>query len=255
MARTEGLSDRALRRPRIAGLPVDALCTDETVLHIAERIATGRLQRVVVTNANKSWLAARDAELRAAIEAADLIVPEYAVAWAARRLGIRGVHHVGGLTLMRRLLHEAPARDWSVYLLGARPSVNALLAARLRTASPDLRIVGHHHGYIDEGGEEQVRSELARLKPDLLFVAMGSPRQERLIARLRDGEAGMAMGVGGSFDVLAGVKKDAPPWLHGNGLEWIFRLSQDPKHLWKRYLVTNPWFVWQVFRQARRRRS
>jgi N-acetylglucosaminyldiphosphoundecaprenol N-acetyl-beta-D-mannosaminyltransferase len=228
---------------------------DDAVATVGERIAAGRLQRVVVTNANKAWLAARNPELRAIVESADLIIPEYAIAWGARRLRMHGIYHVGGLTLMRRLLIEAPARGWTIYLLGGRAAVVDRLADRLRAETPALRIVGWHHGYLDAGAERRVRAELARHRPDLLFVGMGSPRQEQWIAGLREAEACIAMGVGGSFDVLAGVKRDAPRWLHGNGLEWLFRLSQDPRNLWKRYLVTNPWFVWQIYRQAWQKRS
>jgi N-acetylglucosaminyldiphosphoundecaprenol N-acetyl-beta-D-mannosaminyltransferase len=241
-------------RPRVAGLPVDPLTMDEAIAAIADRIAAGGLHRVVISNANKAWLAARNPELRRIIEGADLVIAEYATAWAAKRLGIEGVAHVGGLTLMMRLLASAPRRGWSVYLLGARPDVVRALAARLRAESPGLRLAGHHHGFLDAAREGAVRAELAQRRPDLLFVAMGSPRQEQFMLRLEPGMARVAIGVGGSFDVLAGVKRDAPAWMRGRGLEWLFRLSQDPAHLWRRYLVTNPWFVWQVYRSAWRQR-
>jgi N-acetylglucosaminyldiphosphoundecaprenol N-acetyl-beta-D-mannosaminyltransferase len=89
-----------------------------------------------------------------------------------------------------------------------------------------------------------------RVRPDVLFVAMGSPRQEYWLAEIESGPYVM-LGVGGSFDVLSGTKRDAPAWMQGRGLEWLFRLSQDPR-LWRRYLVTNPWFVWQVIRERMR---
>jgi N-acetylglucosaminyldiphosphoundecaprenol N-acetyl-beta-D-mannosaminyltransferase len=247
------LTDR-MPRPRVAGLPVDPLTMEEAIARIAERIAIGGLHRVVVSNANKAWLAARHAELRRIIEEADLVIAEYATAWGAKRLGIDGVTHVGGLTLMMRLLATAPQRGWSVYLLGARPDVVGALVARLRAESPRLNLAGQHHGYLDAAREEQVRAELAERQPDLLFVGMGSPRQEQFMVRLEPGMARVAIGVGGSFDVLAGAKRDAPPWMRGRGLEWLFRLAQDPANLWRRYLVTNPWFVWQVYRSAWRHR-
>jgi N-acetylglucosaminyldiphosphoundecaprenol N-acetyl-beta-D-mannosaminyltransferase len=239
----------------VLGVPVDPLTMDGAVATIADRIAAGRLQRVYVANANKAWLAARDPALRALLQRADLVVAEYAMAWAARRLGIAGVEHVGGLTLVARLLVEAPARDWSVFLLGGRGEVVGALAARLRQAAPGPRLVGWHHGYLDAAGEAHVRALLAARAPDILLVAMGSPRQERFIGRLEEGMARVALGVGGSFDVLSGVKKDAPAWMRGRGLEWLFRLSQDPRNLWKRYLITNPWFVWRVYHEAWTRRS
>jgi N-acetylglucosaminyldiphosphoundecaprenol N-acetyl-beta-D-mannosaminyltransferase len=237
-------------RPRVVGLPVDALSMESAVARVAAGIASGRLNRVMVTNANKAWLAHGDPELRALMEGADLVVAEYATAWAARRLGISGVEHVGGLTLMMRLLAEAPPRGWSVYLLGAEADVVAELAAQLRARAPRLQLVGAHHGYLDAAAERRVLAELAALRPDLLFVAMGSPRQERFIGGLHENMAGVAIGVGGSFDVLAGRKQDAPAWMRGRGLEWIYRLGQDPRRLWRRYLVTNVWFALRVAREA-----
>lgn len=235
-------------RPRVAGLPVDPLTMEQLVEAVAVRIAAGGVHRVVVTNANKAWLASRQAELRGIVEQADLVVAEFATAWGARQLGIDGVAHVGGLTLMIRLLAEAPARGWSVYLLGAQSDTVQALATRLRHESPELKLAGWHHGFLDTAAETAVRRDLARVRPDLLFVAMGSPRQEQFMARLEDGMAGVVLGVGGSFDVLSGQKADAPGWMRGRGLEWLHRLAQDPARLWRRYLVTNPWFVWQVWR-------
>jgi N-acetylglucosaminyldiphosphoundecaprenol N-acetyl-beta-D-mannosaminyltransferase len=239
----------------IAGVPVDAVSMAEAVERVDGAAAGDRAFRVVVTNANKAWQAARDPGLRAVLEAAELAVPEWAMAWAARRLGIEGVHHVGGITLLARLLEVAEARGRSVYLLGAAPDVVAALATRLGREKPGLRLVGWHHGYLDdEVAWETVVEEIGRLRPDLLFVAMGSPLQELRIGELarRLPTLRVAMGVGGSFDVLGGNKKDAPPWARGRGLEWLYRLAQDPAKLWRRYLVTNTWFVATVVRDRLR---
>lgn len=242
------------RRVRIAGAPADALSLEDAVERVVGAVAGDRPYRVVVTNANKAWQAARDPRLRDALDSADLAVPEWAMAWAARRLGLDGVEHVGGITLMMRLLAEADSRGLSVYLLGARADVVELLATRLRRERPALRLVGWHHGYPDDATWQMIVDELADLRPDLLFVAMGSPLQELRIAELAKRLAGLrvAMGVGGSFDVLAGRKKDAPAWARGRGLEWLYRLAQDPRNLWRRYLVTNTWFVATVVRDRLR---
>jgi N-acetylglucosaminyldiphosphoundecaprenol N-acetyl-beta-D-mannosaminyltransferase len=257
MAHTEAPDAPQLRprRVRILDLPVDRLTMDEAVAWTASAIRADRLHRVVVTNAHKAWLAHRDERLRAVLESAELVIPEYATVWAARRAGIPGVHQVGGLTLAARLLREAPVCGWSVYLLGARPEVVERLDCELRRALPGLNICGAHHGYLDEAGRSRVVEELKRVRPDLLFVAMGSPLQEAFMAGLQEGMARVAIGVGGSFDVLAGFKKDAPR-LRGTGLEWLYRLAQDPLRLSKRYMVTNAWFVTRVLWWTwRRRRS
>jgi N-acetylglucosaminyldiphosphoundecaprenol N-acetyl-beta-D-mannosaminyltransferase len=235
----------------IAGVPVDAVSMEGAVERVEEAAGRDGAYRVVVTNANKAWQAARDPGLRAILEAAELVVPEWAMAWAARRLGIHGVHHVGGITLMARLLEVAESRGRSVYLLGAAPDVVEALATRLQRERPGLRLVGWHHGYLgDEAAWERVVATIERLRPDLLFVAMGSPLQELRIDDLaaRLPTLRVAMGVGGSFDVLAGRKKDAPAWARGRGLEWLYRLAQDPTRLGRRYLVTNTWFVGTVLR-------
>jgi N-acetylglucosaminyldiphosphoundecaprenol N-acetyl-beta-D-mannosaminyltransferase len=239
------------RRAWIAGVPVDGLTLAEAVERVDAAAVGGRAYRVLVTNANKAWQAARDPGLRAVLDTADLAVPEWAMAWAARRLGIDGVHHVGGITLMARLLEVAEGRGRTVFLLGARPDVVDALARRLGRERPALRLVGWHHGYLDDAGWEGVVGEIGAARPDLLFVAMGSPLQEHRIAELADRlpTLRVAMGVGGSFDVLAGLKKDAPAWARGRGLEWVYRLAQDPRRLWRRYLVTNPWFVATVLRE------
>jgi N-acetylglucosaminyldiphosphoundecaprenol N-acetyl-beta-D-mannosaminyltransferase len=235
----------------VAGVPADAMTMAEAVERVDAAAVGDRPFRVLVTNANKAWQAARDPRLRAALESADLAVPEWAVAWAARRLGIEGVHHVGGITLMEQLLRVAEARGRTVYLLGATTAVVGALAATLARERPALRVIGWRDGYMDDAGWEALVAEIEALKPDLLFVAMGSPLQELRIMELagRVPTLRVAMGVGGSFDVLAGLKRDAPRWARGRGLEWLYRLAQDPRRLWRRYLVTNTWFLAAVLRQ------
>ena len=245
------------RRRQLLGLPVDALTMGEVVEVVAGAIARKSAFRIVVTNANKTWLASRDPVLRSALEGADLVVAEWATAWAASRLGVPGIVHIGGITLMMRLIDECEARGWSCYFLGARSEVSAALLSKLSRERPALRVAGAHHGYLDEALSKDVRAELVRLRPDIVFVGMGSPLQEQWLVDL-PGDAGVVrLGVGGSFDVLAGLKQDAPAWLRGRGGEWLWRLAQDPRRLWKRYLVTNTWFVGQVLRArlARRERA
>jgi N-acetylglucosaminyldiphosphoundecaprenol N-acetyl-beta-D-mannosaminyltransferase len=150
---------------------------------------------------------------------------------------------------MQRLLREANERRWSVYLLGGEPHVVEALVWRLANSHPGLRIVGSHHGYFREEERGLVVAAAAGCQPDLLFVALGSPLQEYVIAELPEPGPRVSLGVGGSFDVLAGFKRDAPGWARGRGLEWLFRVAQDPARYWKRYAVTNSWFVATVLRE------
>lgn len=247
-ARGEPAAQGGTRR-RVAGSPVDAVSLEAAVSFVASALARRAACRIVVTNANKAWLAARDARLRTILEGADLVVAEWATAWAARRLRVAGVEHVGGITLMVRLLAEAERHGWSCYFLGAAPGVADAMVARLRGERPGLRISGWHHGYLDEASRAVVEAALRDTRPELLFVAMGSPLQEYFLAGVPAESAAVGLGVGGSFDVLAGLKRDAPSWARGRGLEWLYRLSQDPRRLWRRYLVTNTWFVARVMRE------
>jgi len=215
----------------------------------AASVRAGTGCRIAVLNANKCWLARRDPDLRAFLEEAEMVVAETAVVWAARTLGIEGVGAAWGVALMERLLAEADREGWSVYLLGAHEPVVRRLAERVRELYPGARLVGWHHGYLDASLEDHVRSDLAAAKPDLLLVGMGSPKQEIFMASLRGAGAPLVtLGVGGSFEVHAGMKPDAPRWLRGSGFEWAYRSILNPRLL-RRYAVQNPWFVGAVLKE------
>jgi N-acetylglucosaminyldiphosphoundecaprenol N-acetyl-beta-D-mannosaminyltransferase len=240
----------------VLGVSVAAVGLDGAVAMVRAALAEGRSLRILVANANKAWQAKRDAALREALAGADLVVPEWALTWAAARLGREAIPYVRGIELMGRLLDAAEAGGWSVFFLGARPEVVERLAARMLQQRPTLRLAGYQHGFLDAASAERLEAELVRTAPDLLFVAMGSPRQEYWIQQLpRDSGPRVVMGVGGSFDVFAGIKRDAPRWAQGNGLEWLYRLMQDPRNLWRRYLVTNSWLIAAVLRERLRGRQ
>lgn len=231
------------------GFPVDSLSMDTAVSRVSEFLNHKGLHHVVAINANKLWLAERMPELKRIVQNAELVIPEYAVVWACAFLRRRIQGHVGGVMLLKALLPAMEKEQVPVYFLGAKAGVLALMKAKLGATYPGLRIAGMRSGYFQPDEEEEVVAQINASGAKLLFVAMGTPRQELWIERHRHTlRARVAMGVGGSFDVLAGVKKDAPNWLRHGG-EWIYRLAQDPKNLWKRYLTTNPWFIYRVVRE------
>lgn len=237
-------------RTRVLGLPVHAVRSEDVVELASHAVRERRRLRIAVTNANKCYLAARDPELRAFLEQAELVVPETAVVWGARVLGRPGVSPVWGVALAAQLLERADREGWSVYLLGARSDVNAQAAEAVRTRFPGARVVGNHHGYLaDPSVQDAVVRELEQRSPDLLLVGMGSPLQERMLARLSPtASPGVSLGVGGTFDVLAGLRQEAPRWVRGTGFEWLWRSAQDPR-LFSRYMRVNPWFVASVLRE------
>lgn len=236
-------------RSIVLGFPVDSFTMPEAVGRIQDCLAGGKFHHVVAINANKIWLCERNAALNEIVRRAEVVIPEWAVVWAARvlRRPLRG--HIGGVMLLKALFPFLERKGTRCYFLGAKPEVLELLRARLLMQYPNLKISGMRSGYFELDQENFIVDSINETGTEILFVAMGTPRQELFIERHRNRlKAKVAMGVGGSFDVVAGIKKDAPDWTR-HGAEWIYRLVQDPKNLWKRYLKTNPWFVYRVLRE------
>jgi N-acetylglucosaminyldiphosphoundecaprenol N-acetyl-beta-D-mannosaminyltransferase len=150
---------------------------------------------------------------------------------------------VTGIDLFLNLLKLAKAQGYPVYLLGAKEENLRLCVANIRKQFRGLQIAGFHHGYFGDDEEKVVR-EIRESGATLLFVAIPSPKKENFIARWKE-DLGVkfVMGVGGSFDVVAGVTKRAPRWMQKAGLEWFYRLVQEPRRMWKRYLTTNSLFA------------
>jgi N-acetylglucosaminyldiphosphoundecaprenol N-acetyl-beta-D-mannosaminyltransferase len=230
------------------------LSIGETLTWIAQAVAGRQPRQIAVLNANKLFLMARDKVLREIVYGADLIIPEWAVVWGARRLRLPALSHVGGILVAKAFLPLAERRGLRPYFLGSRPEVVELLAKRVCHDYPGMKLAGFHHGYLSGQLENEAISHIASTRPDVLFVAMGSPKQESWI-HSHKAELGVpvSIGVGGSFDVLAGVKPDTPDWARGRGLEWMYRLAQNPRTYWKRYLLTNTWFLWQIVKSRRKR--
>jgi N-acetylglucosaminyldiphosphoundecaprenol N-acetyl-beta-D-mannosaminyltransferase len=175
--------------------------------------------------------AEKDLALRAAFDSADLVIPDSAgVQWAARFKG-RRIEKISGIDLMDTLCAQAAERGWRVYFLGAAPGVSESAARVLTQRHHGLLVAGVQHGYFQRGsGEAAAIQRIADAKPDLLFVALSTPFQDGWIHKnlVRLG-AKVAMGVGGSFDVLSGRLRRAPVWMRAAGLEWLFRLLQEPR--------------------------
>jgi N-acetylglucosaminyldiphosphoundecaprenol N-acetyl-beta-D-mannosaminyltransferase len=177
------------------------------------------------------------------------------VVWAARLLGHPVPERVAGIDLMNVLLERAADRGRRIYLLGARPDVLSRAAAEIMRRYPGIVLAGTQHGYYEPSDEPSVVAAVARARPDMLFVALATPQKELFLARSR-GALGVpfAMGVGGAFDVLAGVRRRAPAWTQRMGLEWAVRLGQEPRRLAWRYLDGNARFVYLVLSELVRTR-
>jgi N-acetylglucosaminyldiphosphoundecaprenol N-acetyl-beta-D-mannosaminyltransferase len=241
-------------RIHLLGAPLDPVTLDDAVRFVDEAVATRRPALNASLNAAKLVRMQTDGELRRSIELCDLVTADgVPVVWAARALGHEVPGRVNGTDLMEILFAHAAERGYSVYLLGSEPGVLSRARAEIERRHPAIRIVGTQHGFFPAGEEPAVVERIAAARPDILFVALGTPQKELFQARHRDAlGVPFTMGVGGSFEVLGGLRKRAPRWAQRSGLEWAFRLAQEPRRLAGRYVVGNTRFVFLVGREVLR---
>jgi N-acetylglucosaminyldiphosphoundecaprenol N-acetyl-beta-D-mannosaminyltransferase len=234
------------------GFHIDALCIDDVVERCRTAILTRGKIVLGVLNAAKIVKARRDAMLRNSLMQCDLLIADgQSVVWASRLLKRPLPERVAGIDVFERLLALAHREHRSVYLLGARPQVLASVEARLRADFPGLRIAGSHHGYFDDGEAQAVADDIRASAPDMLFLGITSPKKEIFLGRFGPSfDIPVMHGVGGSFDILAGVARRAPQAWQRAGMEWAYRVLQEPGRLWWRYLATNTAFVLLTLREA-----
>ena len=239
------------------GIPVAALTLDEAVQHVDRAVLSRERLHIGVVNAAKVVNMQSDAALRADVLASDLILADGAsVVWASRLLGRALPERVAGIDLMMAILERARQCRYRVFCLGATADVLDAACARMAAEFPGLLVVGRRHGYFGEREEGEVAAEIAAARPDVLFVAMTSPKKEQFLARWAPRlRVPVCHGVGGSFDVLAGKVRRAPAAWQRLGLEWLYRVRQEPRRLWRRYLVTNTRFCWMLLVELARSRG
>jgi N-acetylglucosaminyldiphosphoundecaprenol N-acetyl-beta-D-mannosaminyltransferase len=246
----------ARRRVTLFGLQIDCLTLDDTVDLVEQFVRAGSLHQQVSVNVDKAVKASHDPALRDLINRSDLVNADGApIVWASRLLGRAVPERVSGIDLMLALIARAERVGHRVYFLGARPDVVRALVARLGREHPRLAIAGARDGYWRPDEEADVVRGIAAARPDIVFIALPSPRKEAFIDAWGERMgAPFVMGVGGSFDVYAGHVRRAPGWLQRLGGEWLFRLVQEPRRMWRRYLVDDMQFVPLLLRELLRRR-
>jgi N-acetylglucosaminyldiphosphoundecaprenol N-acetyl-beta-D-mannosaminyltransferase len=190
--------------------------------------------------------------LREGIAQCELVTADgQPVVWASRLLGDPLPSRVPGIDLMERLLALAADQGYRVYILGAKQEVLERAAARMRSEYPSLQLVGYRDGYYENAEEPEVARSIKAACADILFVAMSSPRKELFLAQYRERlDVPFVMGVGGAIDVYAGLRRRAPVLWQKLGLEWLFRMLQEPRRLGKRYLATNTRFLGLLIREV-----
>ncbi|GAA5525024.1 N-acetylglucosaminyldiphosphoundecaprenol N-acetyl-beta-D-mannosaminyltransferase [Microbulbifer aestuariivivens] len=239
-----------MKRIELFNLPMDVASLEETVNSISQRLDERRFTQHVVVNVAKVVNSGKDKSLGRSVRECDLVnIDGMGVVWGARFLGHHVPERVAGIDLFNALLAMSARKQLPVFFLGARAEVVKKAVNAAEAANPDLHVAGYHHGYFWEDEEavvEKIRASGARL----LFVAITSPLKENFINAWRE-KLGVdfVMGVGGTFDVLSGKVKRAPQWMQRAGLEWLYRVIQEPRRMWKRYLVTNSAFAWLLVQQ------
>ncbi|MGO4535832.1 WecB/TagA/CpsF family glycosyltransferase [Leifsonia sp. 2MCAF36] len=227
------------------GLEVDPLTMAEVVDEAQRAISARRRFLIGVVNAAKIVNMRHDELLRDSLLEADVLLADgQAVVWASRLLGHPLPERVAGIDLFEHLLEVADRDHLAIYLLGAKPEVLNTLVDRIRARYPGLRITGSRDGYFSEDDSAQVAEEIAASGADMLFLGITSPKKEIFLAQFGH-TLGVPLlhGVGGSFDVMAGITRRAPAAWQRAGFEWAYRLLQEPGRMWKRYLPSNTAFI------------
>ncbi|WP_405468740.1 WecB/TagA/CpsF family glycosyltransferase [Streptomyces canus] len=238
-------------RRTLFGIELDPLTMDETVERCLEAVRDDRQLEIGVVNAAKLVNMRRDPRLADAVSGCDLVLADgQAVVWAAKVLRAPLPERVAGIDLFLRLLAEAESTGISVYFLGAKEEVLEEMLRRVADRFPGLKVAGSRNGYFDDSQQEAIAGDIARSGAQMLFLGMTSPKKEIFTAAhgARTG-ARVVHGVGGSFDILAGVTKRAPASWQRYGVEWLYRALQEPRRLGRRYLTTNTAFLLMTARE------
>ncbi len=237
-----------IRRVAFFGAPLDVVSMDEAVA-VATRAVMGGLQQQHACLSSRVLARLQDDEqLREVFWTFDLVTADgQGVVWGARLFGYPVPERVSGIDLMEALLAVAAANHYRVFLLGAAESVLLKAAAVIRARYPALEIVGAHHGYFSAEEEDAIVTAIAASSVDLLFVALPTPAKELFLARnWARLNVAFAMGIGGSLDVLAGLRWRAPRWVQRIGMEWLARVIQEPRRLGPSLLRGNSRFVMMI---------
>lgn len=237
-------------RYKILNTYVNAVNMEETIEIVEDIIKKREPTQHVVINASKVNLMEKDEQLRDVVNACPLINADGAsIVWAAKKLGVPLHTRVTGIDLFLNLIKLANQKNYKIYLFGATEECVVKVKQIFEFEYPNLQIVGYRNGYFKEENEEEIVKNIADSGADMMFVAFSSPKKEYWVKNyLKDLNIPFVMGVGGSFDVVAGITQRAPLWMQDYGLEWFYRFIQEPRRMWKRYIVGNVRFVMLTYK-------
>ena len=241
------------RKASVVGVPI-SVTTYTEVLDALSRPAPDRALVVSVCNVHSVMTARKDPAIRAAIESSTIATPDgVPLVWTLRRTANPDQERVYGPEIMRRALLESPDRGWRHYLHGSTPETLEQLQAAIAEMAPSADIVGAYSPPFAPPTPETDAADADRIRAsgaNVVWVGLGMPKQEQWMHRVAGQLPGTAIvGVGAAFDFLAGTIPQAPEWMQKSGLEWAYRLGQEPRRLWRRYLWNNPAFLMLMARQ------
>ena len=232
-----------MNKINILGFSVSNCGYNELLHYVNAAIKSRKITHIITANAAILVSAVYDHELREILKEADITTADgMSIVWAIRLLGHVCKERVTGIDSIFKIARNAEALNHRIFLLGASQAVIEKVTKILKERFPELQIAGYHNGYFDN--DDNTINLIKKTKPDIIFIGMGAPRQEKWIYKNKNIlDIPILMGVGGSFDVIAGNVSRAPSWIQKIGMEWCYRLIQEPRRLWKRYLFTNAVFV------------
>lgn len=234
-----------MKKVKMFGCEVASTTMKETLDEIEKIIDNRILTQHVVINAGKVVLMESDKKLKKIVSDCPIINADgQSIVWASKFLGKTLPERVAGIDLMEELIKISSQKGYGIYFFGAKEEVVTDVLKHYKEKYPELKICGYRNGYFSNDDVAEITKDMRESKADILFVAFSSPMKEYWLAE-NINEIGIpfCMGVGGSFDVVAGVTKRAPYWMQKIGLEWFYRFLQEPKRMWKRYLVGNSKFI------------
>ena len=238
-------------KQKFLNIPIDALTMSETLERVDLAITLKKQIHHTVVNAGKVVMMQTDKELEKSVLEADIINADgQSIVWAANLLGCKLPERVSGIDLMEALVKRSYDKGYKSFFFGASQEVVTKLVNIYKDQYSESIIAGQRNGYYDKSQEEDIVNKIANSGADILFVAITSPKKEIFLNKYKKQlqNVKFIMGVGGSFDVISGKVKRAPIWMQNFGLEWFYRFLQEPRRMWKRYLVGNLKFIYLVFK-------
>lgn len=229
------------KRVKFLNTYVDALTMDETLKYIEKAIVNKECIQHVVINAGKINLMQEDEKLTEIVNSCPIINADgQSIVWGSKILGNYIPERVAGIDIFTNLIKICAEKGYKPYFFGAKQEVVENVVKKFKELYPSLNVAGYRNGYFSENESNEIAIDIRNSGADILFVAFSSPMKEYWInSNMSTMQVPFTMGVGGSFDVIAGKTNRAPEWMQKSGLEWFYRFIQEPRRMWKRYILGN----------------